>query len=57
MLSGNQLKSIIEALHRYFHIYENAEITMEMNPCDMTEAYLKKCFGTGCQSYFCGGTD
>ena len=41
VLSGNQLKSIIEALHRYFHIYENAEITMEMNPCDMTEAYLK----------------
>ena len=32
VLSGNQLKSIIEALHRYFHIYENAEITMEMNP-------------------------
>ena len=47
MLSGNQLKSIIEALHRYFHIYENAEITMEMNPCDMTESYLKNALVQG----------
>ena len=47
VLSGNQLKSIIEALHRYFHIYENAEITMEMNPCDMTEAYLKNALEQG----------
>lgn len=47
VLSGNQLKSIIEALHRYFHIYENAEITMEMNPCDMTEAYLKNALAQG----------
>ncbi len=47
VLSGNQLKSIIEALHRYFHIYENAEITMEMNPCDMTESYLKNALVQG----------
>lgn len=47
VLSGNQLKSIMEALRRYFHIYENAEITMEMNPCDMTEAYLKNALTQG----------
>lgn len=47
VLSGNQLKDIMEALHRYFHICENAEITMEMNPCDMTEAYLKNALVQG----------
>lgn len=30
----------MEALYKNFHISDQAEITMEMNPCDMTEEYL-----------------
>ena len=39
-LTGMQLSEIMEALYKNFHISDQAEITMEMNPCDMTEEYL-----------------
>ena len=40
-LSAAQCESIFMALHENFHISETAEITMEMNPCDMTADYLR----------------
>lgn len=39
-LSEDQLGKIFDGLHRYFHISGDAEITMEMNPCDMSDSYL-----------------
>ncbi len=39
-LSAAQLSEIFGALRQYFHISKDAEITMEMNPCDMSEDYL-----------------
>ena len=40
-LSGDQLARIFTALRQHFQISQDAEITMEMNPCDMTEDYLR----------------
>lgn len=40
MLTAGQLAALMDGVHRYFHILPNAEITMEMNPGDMSEAYL-----------------
>ncbi len=40
-LSSEQLTRIFAALRRHFYISKDAEITMEMNPCDMSEAYLR----------------
>ncbi len=39
-LSASQLGDIFATLRGNFHISQDAEITMEMNPCDMSEAYL-----------------
>lgn len=39
-LSAVQLSEIFGALRQYFRISKDAEITMEMNPCDMSEDYL-----------------
>lgn len=39
-LSSIQVESIMKKLFRYFNISKNAEITMELNPCDMTKEYL-----------------
>lgn len=40
-LSASQLGDIFATLRGNFHISKDAEITMEMNPCDMSEAYLR----------------
>lgn len=40
LLSESQLARIMGGVFRYFHVADGAEITMEMNPCDMTDAYL-----------------
>ena len=40
-LSASQLGDIFATLLGNFHISKDAEITMEMNPCDMSEAYLR----------------
>ena len=40
-LSENQLAGVMDNIRRRFHISEHPEITMEMNPCDMTDSYLR----------------
>lgn len=40
-LSVEQLTTIFQTLRQHFHISAQAEITMEMNPCDMSETYLQ----------------
>lgn len=39
-LSIRQLSAIMKGIRSCFHFSENPEITMEMNPCDMTDSYL-----------------
>lgn len=39
-LSKEQIGNIMKTLNEFFYISENAEITMELNPCDMTDEYL-----------------
>lgn len=39
-LSASQLARLMEGVRRFFSVRADAEITMEMNPCDMTDAYL-----------------
>lgn len=39
-LSSTQVESIMKKLFQHFNISKNAEITMELNPCDMTKEYL-----------------
>ncbi len=46
-LTENQLATVMENIRKYFHISPNAEITMEMNPCDMTDSYLKNARALG----------
>lgn len=46
-LTEKQLAAVMENIRKYFHISENAEITMEMNPCDMTDSYLKNARALG----------
>lgn len=46
-LSENQLTAILKTLRQHFSISKDAEITMEMNPCDMNEAYLKRAYDLG----------
>lgn len=47
VLSPAQLSRLMEGVRSFFHVAGNAEITMEMNPCDMTEKYLAaaRCLG------------
>lgn len=40
LLSEEMVRKIMHALRAHFHISSDAEITMEMNPCDMSEEYL-----------------
>lgn len=40
-LSENQLAEVMDNIRRRFHISDHPEITMEMNPCDMTDSYLR----------------
>lgn len=40
VLNANQFKLIFDVLHRYFTICTDAEITIEANPDDLSEAYL-----------------
>lgn len=39
-LTGDQLGRLFAGVRAFFRVADDAEITMEMNPCDMTEAYL-----------------
>ena len=47
MLSPESLWVIMDTLHQCFSIDRQAEITMEMNPCDMTADYLSAVKGMG----------
>ena len=40
VLSPAQLSRLMEGVRTCFHVRDDAEITMEMNPCDMTGEYL-----------------
>ncbi len=40
VLNYDQFRLIFDVLHQYFTICSNAEITLEANPDDLTEAYL-----------------
>lgn len=42
VLSVEDLKHIFDTLYKTFNIVENAEITMEANPDDLTEVYVKQ---------------
>lgn len=46
-LSAPQLGRIMESVRAHFQILPDAEITMEMNPCDMTDAYLRAAGNAG----------
>ncbi len=46
-LTEEQLERIMTALHSHFHIDKNAEITMEMNPCDMNRHYIEHALSLG----------
>lgn len=39
-LTADQLGRLFAGVRAFFRVADDAEITMEMNPCDMTEAYL-----------------
>ena len=39
-LTADQLGRLFTGVRAFFRVADDAEITMEMNPCDMTEAYL-----------------
>lgn len=39
-LTAAQLARLMDGVRRYFAVERDAEITMEMNPCDMTGEYL-----------------
>lgn len=40
VLTEEQLTRLMEGVRAVFSVTDDAEITMEMNPCDMTEGYL-----------------
>lgn len=47
VLSSSQIERIMNALRYYFYIRQDAEITMEMNPCDMNQEYLAHSYELG----------
>lgn len=46
-LTEDQLRRVMEGVRKYFHVSKDAEITMEMNPCDMTGSYLENARALG----------
>lgn len=47
LLSGDALLHILQCLHKHIHITQNAEITLEANPCTMTSNALSAWKTTG----------
>ena len=47
LLSPSQFRSILDSIRRYFHIAENAEITMEANPGTVSADELRQLRGLG----------
>ena len=46
-LSTKELQTVIEAVQSHYSVIENAEITVESNPDDLTEEYLQQLFNIG----------
>ncbi|VBB43427.1 Oxygen-independent coproporphyrinogen III oxidase [uncultured Paludibacter sp.] len=46
-LSPNEIKLLLDAIKRYFHLSANAEITLEANPDDLSFEYLESIKKTG----------
>lgn len=46
-LSTEELKSIIDSIRNHFQVVEQAEITVETNPDNLTKAYLTQLFNIG----------
>ena len=42
LLSASELNSIFETIHQLFSVDENAEVTLEANPDDLSKDYLKQ---------------
>lgn len=47
ILSSNLIKKILKEIHKYFDVDSNNEITLEANPDDLNEKYLKSIFDIG----------
>ncbi len=47
MLSSNHVEKILEEIYKYFPVEQNNEITLEANPDDLNEKYLKSIFTIG----------
>lgn len=59
VLSGDEIKSLIDEIQKYFSFDENVEITLESNPDDLNKNFLKELSQTeinrlsiGTQSFF-----
>ena len=59
VLSGDEIKSLIDEIQKYFSFDENIEITLESNPDDLNKNFLKELSQTeinrlsiGTQSFF-----
>ena len=46
-LSTKELQTVIEAVRSHYNVIENAEITVESNPDNLTEEYLNQLFSIG----------
>lgn len=46
-LTEAQLSAVTEEIRKNFSVTDDAEITMEMNPCDMSESYLRHALSLG----------
>ena len=47
MLSSDHIEKILKEIYRYFPVEQNNEITLEANPDDLNEKYLKSIFTIG----------
>ncbi len=47
MLSSDHVEKILEEIYKYFQVEQNNEITLEANPDDLNEKYLKSIFTIG----------
>lgn len=47
ILSSDHVEKILEEIYKYFQVEQNNEITLEANPDDLNEKYLKSIFTTG----------
>lgn len=46
-LSPGQTEELLSEARKWFPVSDHAEITMEMNPCDMSDPWLRNIYGLG----------